>query len=338
MRIAIIAILCIAIFCNFEPAKAAGKVRFVDSCTKMSKELKQAKGASGRMIVSRSILGGILGAAAGALISDKKSKGEGILVGAAAGASLGAATGYIEEKRREHSDRAALAGSIYEDAAKNNAEAARALRAFSDVRRCRADAAMKIKAEVQSGKLDDVAARDFLGRHKLLLENDIAQAEYYTTNFDQAMEKFRGAAGFLAEGNPNDQAYVANLPGASVPPPAPPPIAKSRIATALRDKATVKSAVVGKLGKGESVELTGAPEAGWQQVRTGDGRTGYALANTLVVQPGPAKPKVNLGAVSAEVRTVSQPLYEGVEKRREIDAELQLAKVSTANETFILAS
>jgi uncharacterized protein YgiM (DUF1202 family) len=324
------------------PAQATSREKFVDSCAKLSKELKGAKGSGKKLTIGRSILGGIVGATAGALLASKEDRGTAILAGAALGATAGAASAYIERKRREHADRRALAGSIYEDIAANNADAARALRAFSEVRRCRADSAARIKADVTANKLSAESGRDFLARHKELLEKDIAQAEKYTSDFDQAMEQFRGAAGFLAEGNANDQAYLTQRSGNLPPPPvAPPPIATAKAMVNMRGAPSTKGAILGKLAKGEAVELVGGPAAGWQQVRTGDGQVGHVLATNLTApkkEATPAAPKINLAAVTPEVRTVTQPLYEGVEKRREMDAELQLARASTANETFTLAS
>lgn len=327
------------------PAQASPRDKFVDSCAKLSKELKGAKGSGTRLTVGRSILGGVLGAATGALLSSKEDRGKAMVAGAALGATAGAASAYVERKRREHADRRALAGSIYEDIAQNNADAARALRAFSQVRVCRADAAAKIKADVDGGRLKAESGRDFLAKHKALLEKDIAQAEKYTSDFDEAMEQFRGAAGFLAEGNTHDQAYIAQMPGAAPPLPpaaAPPPIGKAKMVINLRSEPSTKGAVLGKLAKGEAVEMVGEAKGGWQQVRTGDGHRGFVLASNLSPlekkNKAPAAPKINLAAVSPEVRTVTQPLFEGVEKRREMDAELQLAKASTTNETFTLAS
>lgn len=307
--------------------------KFVDPCETPSKTLLHAQGSTGRLITGRALLGGVLGAGVGMLTS--KDKGRGAITGAIAGAGLGAASGYLEAKRRAFNDRNALAGSVYQDIANSNAEAARALRAFTEVRTCRVAAAAAIKVSLEHGQIDRDTATAQLAEHRKRFEREIAAAEKFAKGYDDDLGHFREAAGFLAEGRIEDQAYLAQLaPGPAPPPPA--DLVSARVALTVRESASFKSAAVGKLARGESAEVIDASDPQWRQLRLSNGTKGFVQTRSVIAKTHPAPPRIDMAKVSPEVRSVSQPLFEGVEKRDALDSQIKLAHADTANATFTL--
>jgi hypothetical protein len=273
------------------------------------------------------VLGGVVGGVIGALVSRDKVKGA--LIGAAAGAALGGTSGYLEAKKRAAADRRALVGSVYEDMGRSNQEAARALAAFIEARTCRFDAAKEIRARLASGRIDRNKAEDLLEEHKKRLAKDIANAERFSKDYGDSLTQFRSAADLVSEPAKKDQSYLKQLDGIDEPPE---PTTVSMAAN-LRGSASAKAKVVGKLTSGEEVEVVGEAKGGWTQVRREDGKTGFVSSRLI---RGGGKPKVvRLSEVSQDLRTIAQPLTEGVEKRRAIDAEVKTARAQS-NETFDL--
>jgi uncharacterized protein YgiM (DUF1202 family) len=315
-------------------AANAKKNSFVDSCAAASKELKNAEGSVSRLFVERSLIGGILGAGAGLLLS--KNKTEGALKGALIGAAAGAGSAYLESKKRASSDRRALAGSVYEDVANANAEAARALRAFTQARSCRVAEALRIKGAVGRGELTRQVGTAQLAEHKKRLERDIKLAEKFAKDYEDALGNFRAAAGYLADGRPDDQQYLEQFAPAQAPAAVAPAIYTAKTALTVRASASTKAAAVSTLTRGESVELLSQQPGGWHEIRRSDGSKGFVSARYLVAGASSGPVRVNLSKVSAEVRTVAQPMFEGMEKRGAIDAELRVARASASNETFTL--
>jgi hypothetical protein len=316
------------------PALEAKKSSFTDPCAAASKDLKTAEGSVSRLFVERSLIGGILGAGAGLLLT--KGSTEGALKGALVGVAAGAGSAYLESKKRANSDRRALAGSVYEDVANANAEAARGLRAFSQARNCRVTEALRIKAAVGRGELSREAATSQLAEHKKRLERDIKLAEKFAKSYDDALVQFRSAAGFLAEGRPDDQLYLEQFAPAKAAAAPPPAILTAKTALTVRSAASVKAAAVSKLARGEAVELLSAQPGGWHEIRRSDGSKGFVAARFLTASASTGPARVNLSRVSPEVRTVAQPMFEGMEKRGALDAELRVARANTSNATFSL--
>jgi hypothetical protein len=316
------------------PPAEAKKSSFTDSCAAASKDLKTAEGSVSRLFVERSLIGGILGAGAGLLLS--KGSTEGAVKGALVGIAAGAGSAYLESKKRANSDRRALAGSVYEDVANANAEAARGLRAFSQARSCRVTEALRIKGAAARGELTREAATSQLAEHKKRLERDIKLAEKFAKSYDDALVQFRNAAGFLAEGRPDDQLYLERFAPARTAAAPPPAILTAKTALTVRSGASVKAAAVSKLARGEAVELLSTQPGGWHEIRRSDGTKGFVAARFLAASAANGPPQVNLARVSPEVRTVAQPMFEGMEKRGALDAELRVARANTSNETFSL--
>jgi uncharacterized protein YgiM (DUF1202 family) len=318
---------------HIEPAEGK-KNSFVDPCASASKELKTAEGSVSRLFVERSLIGGILGAGAGLLLS--KGTTEGALKGALIGAAAGAASAYLESKKRASSDRRALAGSVYQDVANANSEAARALRSFTQARNCRVGEALRIKGTVARGELTREAGTAQLAEHKKRLERDIKLAEKFAKDYEDALGNFRTAAGYLAEGRSNDQLYLEQFTPAQSAVAPPPAIYAATTALTVRTSASAKAAAVSKLSRGESVELLSQQPGGWHEIRRSDGSRGFVASRYLAAAAPSAPARVRLSQVSPEVRTVAQPMFEGMEKRGAIDAELRVARANASNETFSL--
>lgn len=326
-------VVILTLIINAGPATAK-KNEFVDQCAGSSKELKDAEGSVTRLFVGRSLLGAALGLTVGLIASGgkKDDAARGALVGAAAGA----ASAYLETKKRANSDRAALAGSVYEDAARSNVEAARALRAFSQIRTCRIAEAGRIKAAAQRGEMTREAATEQLAEHRRRFEKEIKLAEKFAKNYGEALANFRSAAGYLAEGRPEDVAYLEQMGPKPAPAAPPPPLYVATAAAVVRAEASPKGATLSKLARGESVELLANPSPAWRQIRRSDGTRGFVAARYLVESAPAGPPRVNLARVSPEVRTLAQPMFEGMEKRGAFEAELQVANRAAADATFSL--
>lgn len=321
------------------PTFAAAKpVKFVDPCAKSSTELLRAKGSMSRLILGRAALGGL--AAAGLQMFSGEKDHKKVMQAAVAGAAVGAAAGYLEAKVRQNADVKALAGSVNQDAAAANAEAARALRAFADTRTCRIRAAAEIKTSVEREELSREIAVSRLLDHRARLEKEIAAIEQFAADYDNAMDGFRAAAGHIAAGKPQDLAYVAQLgPPKSAEAVKAPPLATARSAANVRGAAAPNGPIVGALVQGESVELISTTNPAWHEVRLANGAKGFVSAKLLAAPAKPPPPpKVDLAKVSEEVRTVGQPLFEGVEKRGALQGEIKQARSDMTNATFDLAA
>lgn len=319
------------------PTFAASKPKkWADPCAEASRQLQSSKGSVARLIFGRAALGSLVGAG-GRLLFDKNASTEDVVKSAVAGGIVGASSGYWESKRRQNADVSALAGSVYQDAAKSNAEAARALRAFSEVRTCRLKAAVQVKQAYERGEIDETTARARLKDMKGRLEKDVKAAEEFAEDYDQALDSFRVVAGNLAGDKPADKAYVAQFGKVGSSPPAVTMIS-AKSAVNVRGAASAAGPVVGKLAAGEAVEFIAQTDASWTEVRLASGSTGF-VATRYVTSPDDGKPtvrKVNLDKVSPEVKTVGQPLFEGVEKRGALDSEIKLAKANVSGSTFEL--
>lgn len=321
---------------------AAKPAKYVDPCAKSSSEVLRAKGSMGRLILQRAAIGGL--AAAGLqMLAGGKSNGKDrnrVLQAAVAGAAVGAAAGYVEAKVRQSADVRALAGSVNQDAAAANVEAARALRAFAETRVCRISAATAIKSSLERGEISRELAVTRLSEHRAKLEKEVAAVEQFATDYDNAMDGFKAAAGHIAAGKPQDMAYVAQLgPAAAGSAPKPAPLATARSAANVRGAAAPSGPIVGALVAGESVELISSPNPAWHEVRLANGAKGFVSAKLLSKPPAPPPPpKIDLAKVSEEARTVTQPLFEGVEKRGALQGEIKQARSDMANATFDLAA
>lgn len=319
------------------PALAAPKKdKFPDPCSAASNELQKSKGSVARLILGRAAIGGLLGAGARLLV-DRDASSKDVLKSAIGGAIIGGFTGYLEAKKRQNADVKALAGSVYQDAAASNAEAARALRAFGQVRICRLQTAAQIKAALGRGEITEDVARSRLIGQKALLEKDVAAIEQFAADYDKALDSFRSVAGYLAESRPEDQAYVEQFgPAPKATPTLTLVTAKS--AANVRSLASTSGAIVGKLAAGEKAELVATPDPAWREIRLASGQKGFVSAKLLSAPPGsqPTTRRVDLARVSEEVRTVGQPLFEGVEKRSALDSEIQLARANVESSTFEL--
>ncbi len=320
-------------------AAAPKAAKYVDPCAKPSSELLKAKGSVGRLMLQRAAIGGLAAAGFQMLTGDGDRKK--VLKAAIVGTAAGAAVGYVEAKVRQNADVKALAGSVNQDAAAANAEAARALRAFSEVRACRTQAALQIKGSLDRGEIDRDLAATRLADHRARLEKEIAAAEQFAADYGNALDGFRAAAGHLAEGKPQDQAYVAQFgpPASTETAVKPTPLATAKSVARVRGAAAPNGAVVGTLAVGESVELISTENAAWHEVRLASGAKGFVSSKLLnTPPPPPPPPKIDLAKVSEEVRTVGQPLFEGVEKRGALNGEIKQAKADTTNATFELSA
>lgn len=331
--------LAVAILALPPVAIAAPKApKYADPCAASSKELQGAKGSVSRLIFQRAVVGGL--AAAGLMMLSRDANKKKVVTAAVTGAAVGAAAGYVESKMRQNADVKALAGSVYQDIAGTNAEAAKALRAFSQARACRIQAATDIKAALERGEIDRETAQARLIAQRAGLEKDVAAAEQFAADYDRAMDGFRAAAGHLAEGKPDDIAYVAQFGGASDEPKTkPPPLVTARSAVKVRGAAAPNGQIVATLASGDSAELISTVNPAWHEVRLSNGAKGFVSSKLVSKPPNPPPPpKINLAKVSDEVRTVGQPLFEGVEKRGALDGEIKLARSNMSNATFDLAA
>lgn len=242
--------------CSSAPAdylSAAG-----DSCRAERAEMKAVDDYFNQQLIEGAVIGGIGGAAAGALMGYMiGGSGSSAAIGAAAGLAAGAVGGYFVAKRDAAQSRDALVQTIYNDVSRENTQVSRATAAFDALTQCRMAASTRINQAYQAGSLSRGDAEAQMGRERELFTQDIA----FAREIGGQMQKRSGDLTFAVnevEKLPPGQIVASTSPAPTTeakPAAKPQPPKQQAKKPAATKAAASEQAAVQKLSK-ESVSLT----------------------------------------------------------------------------------
>ena len=212
----LLALVALLAGCATQFAEDAG-----DPCATERAELRGAQNYFTTSIIKGAVVGGILGALTGALLSDS-DQGKGALIGGAAGAIAGAIGGYYLAKQNLASDAAALNNSILKDVVADNTEIDKATLAFAKLRNCRFTAARQVKSEFAARRISRAQAISRLDELKARFNQDLVIADEIGTKMADRSREFGYASEQLVATEPEAKRYLASYPITAVEPGATP--------------------------------------------------------------------------------------------------------------------
>ena len=166
-----------------------------DSCRQQLVALDSTGDFYAEDILKGAAIGGLLGAATGALFS-KDVKGAAI--GAAAGAALGAAGGYWTAVRQQQRDQAGMFNQVQGDLARENAQIDKTQLAFDQLMDCRFRQAGQINAIYTAHQIDRPTAVAQMAVVRQRAQRDLALAQKINGQIAQRGQQFDVAADNLA--------------------------------------------------------------------------------------------------------------------------------------------
>lgn len=279
-------------------------------------------------------VGGITGYLAGGSTKDT-------LLGAGLGGVVGGVGGYFVAKQKAaNGNQTELTNSVYDDVKKENSEIDGATQAFRKLRDCRIHTARLVKSDLAQRRISHDDAASKLKEIHDWLEEDIDFADALGAKMDERGSEYADASGKL-ESSPGAKRAVARHK-------APPSSASSDTgdsgsgtlvaseAVRVREQPTTSSAQIASLSPGNSVTpiTDDKPTADWTHVQLGDGRSGY-VASRLLGPPGTGAS--GGGAPPKDVAGVAQLTDSNQLKRRALKDDIAQAKNEANGSTFELS-
>lgn len=326
-----------------------------DPCAANRQELKAIEDYFVQSVVQGAVAGALIGGLAGALIGgDAKSAA----IGAGAGAVAGGLGGYFTAKQKASGDKTQLVSSVYGDVLQENQQIDKTTATFRRLSQCRFAAAQTIKSNFQSGRISRDEAVKQLDRQRSWFNEDVQFAENLGGKMNERSNEYAFASNELIKDDPNAQrtlslrkAQQAQQNQAAADIAAGLQRANANATANLRERPAESARRIGGLAKGDQVTVLGS-SAGWSEVRTSAGTTGYVVSRALSDESGrplaarPAQPRPAPAPAPRPAQVAEAPppndavgvvqLTESNQlKRKAFGDQLQEAKVA-ANTSFDL--
>jgi len=286
-RIALAALLLLGA-CTPAPPQAPGPAAFTpdpnDACAAQQQNFAHARNLFAAAVVTGAAVGTV-GALAGRAVGIRIGGGAlpgstAILGGLAAGALAGAAVGtYLEQRRREAGDDAALAGAVSADLARENANLDLARNAAEFLLDCRLRRAQDIREATRAGTLPAAQAEAQLATLRAQAGRDLALAREVEARIAARDAELAPAMESLAPGARAEGA--AEAVGA-----APAVAATSPTALPLRARPEATAVTIATVPAGRPVLLRPARDPDFVAVEAeGGARLGYVPAASFPAAP-----------------------------------------------------
>ncbi|WP_353476172.1 glycine zipper domain-containing protein (plasmid) [Salipiger sp. H15] len=143
-----------------------------DSCGAYYDTITAARSTEINKQINNAMAGAVVGALLGAALAGNGNRGQGALMGAAAGGLAGYAGTYLDQKRARSADQRALLTSIDGDAQAENKLVTETGKAVIGLRQCREHQLADLTKRVRAGKIDKTTARAELASLKRRIAND----------------------------------------------------------------------------------------------------------------------------------------------------------------------
>ena len=181
-----------------------------DICYTSRNELRQSEHYYSKSIVEGAVVGGLLGAGAGALgaFIGGGNVSTAALIGGGVGVVAGGVGGYYLAKQKDIADEQALVASVKSDILVENGEIDRTAVAFARLRDCRFSNAERIKSDYKAGRLPRDKAINQLNELKLQFDQDIQMAQELGLKMNTRLTEFQDANNRILDNDPNARSIL----------------------------------------------------------------------------------------------------------------------------------
>jgi len=181
-----------------------------DICYTSRSELRQSEHYYSKSIVEGAVVGGLLGAGAGALgaFIGGGNVSTAALIGGGVGVVAGGVGGYYLAKQKDIADEQTLVASVKNDILVENGEIDRTAVAFARLRDCRFSNAERTKSDYKAGRLPRDKAISQLNELKLQFDQDIQMAQELGLKMSSRMTEFQDANNKILNNDPIARSIV----------------------------------------------------------------------------------------------------------------------------------
>jgi hypothetical protein len=256
------------------------------------------------------LIGGGIGAAAGAVVGAATHQSIGTTLGLAAGGfAIGAGAGYWAAVEQKNADTGARQRQVLSDVDANNAKIDSAQAAFNNLVNCRRQEAAHLRADVAAGRISQTDGGKQMADIRSRYDDDVALGKKVGANIATHSADLEFASEQL-----KPQPYVT-LHAAAI------------YATKDQTSAKLENLRSGAVIPGATVDTT------WVRVTLSRGRTGYMLASDLELQAASIaanKARRHSPPPSAKGDPVAEGCFTNLSKRADFDDSVQTASTNTS--------
>lgn len=195
-----------------------------DSCGAYYDTITAARSTEINKQINNAVAGAVVGALLGAALAGDGNRGQGAMMGAAAGGLAGYSATYFNQKQANAADQNALLASINGDAQAENTLVTQTGKAVVSLRACRAKQVDDLSKRIRAGKVEKAAAKTELAvlKKRIADDNKVISASF--NGIGQRVDVYVDAsaaaaqvdrAGYLAGKNAAARAATPSVAGVS---------------------------------------------------------------------------------------------------------------------------